>query len=308
MAMHDSWGPTGPTGPPVRRWHPSLLAELGVPGPLGDVLAAAGVPEEVGPYFRAADAPAPLMRYAEESGLSQPVGEATAFWRLGDDAGSQICWAPTGGIHAASCGAVFPTRLVNSSAQTWLTALAGLRTLLQRLSDDPIGPDAVAAVTAFRDGLAALDPEAMADEDNWWPLVTDDLRLTASVDASGIIEFRTATGATRTVSGYSLPGQGHVARRLGTELLKRDIEADRVTRIHTDLEPCELPGCYCAAWLAATFPEAEVTYSFDYGPGAAERAAGIAELTAFIEESGESEESEESAESERSKGSGESAE
>ncbi|MFJ5673996.1 SUKH-4 family immunity protein [Streptomyces sp. NPDC093097] len=287
MGMQDSWGRTGP---PVRRWHPSFLAELGLPESLGALLATAGVPEEVGPYFRAADEPALLTHYAQQARLPLPVGDATAFWRLGDDGGSQICCAPSGGIFSASCGAMFPTRLVNSSAQAWLTALAALRALLERLSSDPIGPDAVAAVTAFRDGLAALDPEAMSDEDNWWPLVTDDLRLSASVDASGIIEFRTEAGATRTVSGYSLPGQGHVARRLGTELLKRGIEPVRVTRVHTDLEPCELPGCYCAEWLAATFPEAEVTYSFDYGPGADDRAAGIRELAAFIEESEETHE------------------
>ncbi|MFK0291236.1 SUKH-4 family immunity protein [Streptomyces sp. NPDC090442] len=293
MGMQDAWGRTGA---PVRRWHPRLLAELGLPGPVGELLATVGVPEEVGPYFRAADEPDLLTRYTQEVQLPRPVGDATAFWRLGDDSGSHICCAPSGAVFSASGGALFPTRLVNSSAQAWLTALAELGGLLGRLSSDPIGPGAVAAITAFRDRLAALDPEAMSDEDNWWPLVTDDLRLTASVDASGIFEFRTDAGATRTVSGYSLPGQGHVSRRLGTELLERGIEADRVTRIHADLEPCELPGCYCAEWLAATFPEAEVSYSFDYGPDADGRAAGIRELAAFIEESEESGESEGSGE------------
>lgn len=279
--------PGGRAKPPVRRWPSRLLGDLGLPSSVSELLAASGVPETVGPYFQAADEPALLTQYARDAKLSQPVGEATTFWRLGYDGGSHICYAPSGGVFSASCGVTYPTRLVNSTAQTWLTALAEFDGLLGHLSSDPIGPDAVTAVTEFQNCLAALDPEAMSDEDNWWPLVTDDLRLTASVDASGIIEFRTATGAIRTASGYTVPGQGHVSRRLGTELLKRGIEPASVTRVHTDLAPCSLPGCYCAEWLAATFPEAEVTYSFDYGPGADDREAGVRELLTFIEESEE---------------------
>ncbi|MGD3111177.1 SUKH-4 family immunity protein [Streptomyces sp. YGL11-2] len=276
-------------GSPVRRWSSARLDDLAVPSPLRELLASPGLPESVGPYFRAARDPLPLARYATEAGLPQPVGEVREFWHLGDDGGTQICCAPDGEVVSASCAGTYPTRLVNTTARTWLASLAELGRLLQDLTPDPVGPDAVTAVAKCQERLTALDPEAMADEEHWWPLVIDDLRLTASVDSSGILEFRTATGATRTVSGHTLPGQGHALRRLGGELLKRDIAARQVTRAHADLAPCALPGCYCAAWLATTFPGAEVSYSFDYGPGAADREAGIQELTAFIEEADEGE-------------------
>ncbi|GGU73519.1 hypothetical protein GCM10010211_44350 [Streptomyces albospinus] len=277
-------------GSPTRRWDSARLEDLAVPPPLRELLAVSGLPETVGPYFRAAPEPLPLTRYATEAGLPQPLGELRELCYLGDDSGTQICCAPEGEVVSASCAGTYPTRLVNTTARAWLAALAELGLLLEDLASDPVGRAAMAAVAAFRERLTALDPEAMADEEHWWPLVTDDLRLTASVDSSGICEFRTATGATRTVSGYTVPGQGHALRRLGGELLERGIAAQQITRAHADLEPCALPGCYCAAWLATAFPAAEVTYSFGYGPGAEDREAGIEELVAFIEEADEGEE------------------
>ncbi|ARF58780.1 SUKH-4 family immunity protein [Streptomyces gilvosporeus] len=280
-------------GLPARRWSSARLEGLGVPSPLRDLLAASGLPETVGPYFSAAPEPLPLTRYATEARLPQPFGEVRGFWYLGDDRAEQICCAPEGEVVSTSCGGTHPTRLVNTTVRTWLSCLAELGRLLQDLLSDPVSPDAEAAVARFQERLTALDPEAMADEEHWWPLLTDDLRLTTSVDSSGIFEFRTATGAARTVSGYTVPGQGHALRRLGGELLKRGIAPERVTRAHADLEPCALPGCYCAEWLATTFPGAEVTYSFGYGPSAADREAGIGELVAFIEDAGDEEESKE---------------
>jgi hypothetical protein len=269
----------------MRRWGLTHLEELGVPAPLRDLLAASGLPEALGPYFEAADEPLPLADYTRLAELPEPDAASAVLWRLGGDSGSEICVDPEGRVYSVFAALNAPDRLVNSSVEAWLAGIGEFERLLQRLEQAAIGPEAVTAVEEFHQRLDGLDPAAMADPDHWWPLVTDDLRLTASVDAAGIIEFRTAAGALRTVRGYTVPGHGHVERRLWDELETRGIEPEQVTRVHTDLEPCMLPGGYCADWLAVTFPGAEVTYSFGYGPGAAGRADGVRELIAFTEES-----------------------
>ncbi|MFB7666198.1 SUKH-4 family immunity protein [Kitasatospora sp. NPDC056138] len=270
---------------PVRRWSLAELTDLGLPSPVREQLATAGLPEAVGPYFEVTDEPVRLADFAREYGLPEPPVETAAFWHLGSDNGSEICCDASGRVWSVFCEIRLPSRLVNTSVGAWLATLAEFVQLRDQLSSAPIGPEAVAAVDGFRARLTEIDPDAMTDPDHWWPLVADDLRLTASVDAGGVFEFRTDSGAIRQVTGYTVPGQGHVERRLWHELESNGIEPEQVTRVHTDLEPCMLPGGYCADWLAVTFPEAQVTYSFGYGPSPADRARGVSELIAFVEES-----------------------
>ncbi len=268
---------------PARRWSPAQLDRLGLPAPLRDRLARLVLPAAAGPYFQVADVPVTLGRYALEARLPEPNADLAGLRRLGSDRGSEICVDHSGTVRSVFCEFAGPGRLVNSTVEAWQTGLTELDRLCGQLAPDPIGSRAVALVTAFQARLAGLDPMAMSDPDHWWPLVTEDLRLTASVDAGGVIEFRTGTGALQTVTGYTLPGGGHVERRLWDSLRSQGVAPEQVTRIHTDLEPCMLPGGYCAAWLAVTFPDAESTYSFTYGPGANDRTEGIRALIAFIE-------------------------
>ncbi|GAA2519900.1 hypothetical protein GCM10010276_82550 [Streptomyces longisporus] len=56
------------------------------------------------------------------------------------------------------------------------------------------------------------------------------------------------------------------------------IEPEQVTRIHTELRACFIPGPYCALWLQLMFPDASLTHNIAYGDSAAERADGIRRL------------------------------
>lgn len=48
-----------------------------------------------------------------------------------------------------------------------------------------------------------------------------------------------------------------------------------MSRIYSELEPCNVPGGYCSNWIDRTFPQADVTYSFEYGDDVASRRAGV---------------------------------
>ena len=243
------------------------------------------LPGPVGQYHEPADRSQPLAQYAEEAGLTVHDPAAADWLRLGTDRGAEICLADDGTVRSVYCGYRFPGGRVNTSLDAWIRCLDALRHTLAELGPQPIGAEAVRTAAALAAELRRLDPEALADPADWWPQVTGDLSLGATVAAAGIIEFQVPGGALRTVRGYTLPGQGHVERRLWDSLSTREVEPEQVTRIHTDLEPCMLPGNYCADWLATTFPAAEFSHSFDYGPRAEDRERGVRELMDYIEES-----------------------
>lgn len=67
------------------------------------------------------------------------------------------------------------------------------------------------------------------------------------------------------------------------DLQARGIQPSDVLRIYSELEPCSVPGGYCAAWIARTFPGARVTWSFEYGTDVASRRAGVAALQEALE-------------------------
>jgi hypothetical protein len=277
---------TPPAGQPAfGRWSAADLAKTDLPHSLWEPVVAANLPTVVGGCFELAERPQSLAEFADEAGLSTPDDVPADLLRLGTDHGSELCLDGSGTVRSVFCTFAHPARMVNSSFEAWLACSAEVRRFLADSADAPIGPGSARAAEVLRSTLTELDSDPLADPDSWWSLVTDDLRLTASVAAAGIFEFRSTSGALRTAKGYTLPGQGHVERRLWASLESRGVTPDQVTRIHTDLEPCMLPGGYCADWTAMTFPQAEVTFSFRYGPDAPGREAGVEELIRYIEES-----------------------
>lgn len=82
-------------------------------------------------------------------------------------------------------------------------------------------------------------------------------------------------GALTRVARFTERGVGHAERLVWQELAASGVEAHQVTRIYSELEPCSIPGGYCAAWIEQTFPNATVTWSFEYGTTASSRAAGV---------------------------------
>ena len=57
------------------------------------------------------------------------------------------------------------------------------------------------------------------------------------------------------------------------------LESDCVPTVEdiefSELEPCSIPGGYCKRFLQTVFPQADVTYSFEYGLTQESRRAGV---------------------------------
>ncbi|MWK37589.1 hypothetical protein GEV43_28380 [Actinomadura sp. J1-007] len=61
------------------------------------------------------------------------------------------------------------------------------------------------------------------------------------------------------------------------ELQRIGVPAASVTAVHSELEPCRLPGCYCDPLLRRFgFPGAEISFGQPYGTTPGERAAAVA--------------------------------
>jgi len=90
-----------------------------------------------------------------------------------------------------------------------------------------------------------------------------------------VYEYRTADGSLQTIARFSERGVGHSERIAARDLAAMGIDPRNVTRIYSELEPCGAPGGYCKRFISQMFPQAEVTYSFEYGDTKASRQAGI---------------------------------
>ncbi|MGW4382244.1 SUKH-4 family immunity protein [Kitasatospora sp. NPDC004531] len=89
-------------------------------------------------------------------------------------------------------------------------------------------------------------------------------------------------GQRRSVELASAPGLAPVELRLPGELARLGVPAAAVNAVHTALRPATLPGGYPAPLLEREFPDAVHTYDHPYGIAAAERAEGVAALTAAL--------------------------
>jgi hypothetical protein len=93
-----------------------------------------------------------------------------------------------------------------------------------------------------------------------------------------VFEYLDASGTLRTIARASERGVGHAERIIARELETVGVKASQVRRIYSELQPCVLPFAQCEAFIAKNFPQALVTWSFDYGATVESRAAGVALL------------------------------
>lgn len=94
---------------------------------------------------------------------------------------------------------------------------------------------------------------------------------------TAVFEYQGQDGL-QTVTRFSARGVGHAERLAWNDLQGMGVRPSQVTRIYSELEPCSVPGGYCSAWIGRTFPNAQVTWSFEYGTDAASRSSGVAAL------------------------------
>ncbi|MGA5704720.1 nucleic acid/nucleotide deaminase domain-containing protein [Peterkaempfera bronchialis] len=234
----------------------------GGPGLLGSV----GLPVQVGPYFAAPE----VRDEAEDGGL-----------RLGSDRGAELRLADDGSVRALLLNEPMP---VNSTTEAFAASLLTLDRLLPGI-DDAHGMDAaLATYRRLRAELRDIDEAAFADREGWWPRVLDDIRHPLNVHFSAAFEYVGAHGERQIVTDSTAPGLPHPEELVWHRLSAAGVQPEAVTRVYCELEPCLMPGHYCALWMARTFPEAEFTHSFDYGETADSREQGIKDLMMHVAE------------------------
>ncbi|MEU9605936.1 SUKH-4 family immunity protein [Streptomyces sp. NPDC048057] len=265
----------------MRRFSEAALAEAVLPREEARAeLVATGVPVAVAPYFRAVPRgePTTLRGCAERSGAPLPPAQMGRWLLLGDDRGAQLCVRPDGAVQAVVLSEVVPDMYVNSSVAALNRCLLALDRALPRIVAADGLERAAAVFAELNEELRALDALAFADRESWWPRVLDDLRHTLNFPFSAAFEFRTASGGTEIVTDTAGPGQPHPEEQLWQRLSTSGVHPQHVTRIYCELEPCLMPGHYCAVWMQELFPHSQFTHSHDYGVTADSREEGLREL------------------------------
>lgn len=102
-----------------------------------------------------------------------------------------------------------------------------------------------------------------------------------------VFEYADGDGNLQTMAAASERGVGHAERIVASQLSEAGVDPSQVTRIYSELQPCSVPGGYCASFLQKTFPQAEVTWSFEYGATAESRAAGVQALKNAVSSGGD---------------------
>ncbi|MEV0530379.1 nucleic acid/nucleotide deaminase domain-containing protein [Kitasatospora sp. NPDC050463] len=268
----------------------ALLAHFGPQGLRALPIAPAGplrhpgLPLQVGPYFRAAEEADPLSvgEYAAAAGLD--AGPAAGQLRIGTDGGAELYFAPDRSVRALLPGQEPVDLRVSSGVAEFAAGLMLLDRLLPAVAATDRPEEAFAAYRELRQGLLAVDSAAFEDREGWWPRVLDDLRRPLNVDSSAAFEVADDQGGRRIVTQVGGPGLLHPEEVLWHRLRADGVEAEQVVRVHCELEPCMMPGHYCARWMAREFPQAEFTHSYEYGETAESREIGVKALMISLAE------------------------
>ncbi|VEJ19313.1 Uncharacterised protein [Capnocytophaga canimorsus] len=56
----------------------------------------------------------------------------------------------------------------------------------------------------------------------------------------------------------------HAEKAVWNSLQEIGILPEQITKIYSELKPCMSPGRYCSNFINKTFPNAEVSYTFEY--------------------------------------------
>ncbi|AKN94243.1 type IV secretion protein Rhs [Xanthomonas oryzae pv. oryzicola] len=98
-----------------------------------------------------------------------------------------------------------------------------------------------------------------------------------------VFEYLDENGMPNYISQASGDGL-HAERRINAQLQKMGIPAENVKRVYSELAPCpEVRGMqYCGRMLENSYPNAQVTHSFEYGASRESRRKGVKELKAAV--------------------------
>ncbi len=246
-------------------------------------LAETGVPLHVQPYFTAAgDTDDPTLGLtARHQGLPAPADGRENWLRIGGDPLAHLCVRPDGAVQAVFLGLGEDDLFVSSDVGAFTASLAALDRRMPVIAASTSLPVAAAAFRELNAELRQIDAAAFEDRESWWPRVLDDVRHTLNFPFSSAFEYVDASGAKQIVTEATGPGRPHPEELVWQRLHAQGVAPEQVRRVYCELEPCMMPGHYCAVWLQATFPHAEFTHSFDYGDTADSREEGLKELITY---------------------------
>lgn len=242
-------------------------------GPGGEgfgVVAEVGVPVQVGRYFGG----------PQEDGVAPVTAEGRPV--LGYDGPVELYVTAEGGVRGSFGGYELPELPVNSSVERFLLCLTALDKAVPLIAGAEDQGEALGVYRELRAELMAVDEEAFADREGWWPRVLDDLRHPLNVRSSAAIGYRDAEGEEQILVATTGPGLPHPEEIAWDRLAAAGVAGEAVTSVFTELQACFMPGHYCALWMSAEFPQARFTHRFDYGRDAESREAGVKDLMMHI--------------------------
>lgn len=252
----------------------------GIPGEALDALKSTGVPLHVAPYFTAFASTdgITLGLYAGHHGVSGLAREQAAWLRLGGDGLAQLCVRQDGAVQAVFLRGEEPDMYVSSSVDAFVRSLA----VLDRRKAELVAASGMSeAAAVFREldaELHRIDAVAFEFRESWWPRVVEDLGHTTSFQFMATFEYVDASGEKQVVTGSTGAGRPHPEEVVWRKLAAQGVMPQQVRRVYCELEPCMMPGHYCAVWMQRLFPHAEFTHAFDYASTAENREAGLMAL------------------------------
>ncbi|MDO0927344.1 SUKH-4 family immunity protein [Streptomyces sp. TG1A-8] len=95
-----------------------------------------------------------------------------------------------------------------------------------------------------------------------------------------VLRYRAQDGSEQQLIRRSAPGTPHPEWQIFHELRALNVPPDQVLELHTELEPCELPGAYCARMIREQWPQARLASIAPYGTDHASRQQGMQQLLA----------------------------
>lgn len=95
-----------------------------------------------------------------------------------------------------------------------------------------------------------------------------------------VLRYRAQDGSEQQLIRRSAPGTPHPEWQIYHELRAMNVPPDQVLELHTELEPCELPGAYCARMIREQWPQARLASIAPYGTDHASRQQGMRQLLA----------------------------
>ncbi|WP_448320797.1 nucleic acid/nucleotide deaminase domain-containing protein [Streptomyces sp. CO7] len=278
--------PELPPDPAVAQFGPEGLRRISVPASYGTVppparahLTEVGVPLHAGPYFLSADETdgPTLGMYTGHRGVALE-GEWAEWVRIGTDRLAHLCVRTDGSVTALFLGRDESSLFVNSDVAAFTHCAAALDRALPVIAASDGLQAAAEAFAALVREIRQIDAAAVTGRENWWSRVLDDVRHGLNFPFSSAFEYVGADGAKQIVTAQAGPGRLHPEEQLWQKLSSSGVRPEQVRRVYCELEPCMMPGHYCAVWLQAVLPHAEFTHSFDYGDTAESREEGLKEL------------------------------